>query len=464
MKSIKRIIILFVLLPTLLLANDPIKNMENVRSDYYAKYEGAIRSQMTTLVQEYYLKMLFDISNVGQAMFINVQEKYQTFNELYNEWQRIRLDQTISLEEKALFYASIKSSFTSIQSQVKTMERRSTELREISGEMCSADNVFTISQRYHPDLLFPVQKITFNPGEGPKIDMSYYFEVGMNFGFDGSVGYDPTSGAGSASGSINDPELSDDQKAATAAVAVVITVAICGYTLGAGCNQAGFAAAFAISAFLTNAVFKHVNKNAAEIEYSEKMHTLRGIYDDINNHVAGVHQKLAPEYEKSFLSTCQKVFIERKPEETKMDDYLASFVSAIGKARTEVDNGVRDFMLDYEKFKNNYATWLDNEIRVLSMLDTRLDKMYHQSMTTYFANQLKVDQESRDFFMSEAMPELTKLRAEQDQESRGWVNRADRLFTKYIEGEIQYNSSDKYHALPWRSFKNVIFQNLGGTQ
>ena len=312
MKNFKRIIILFVFLPSLLMAIDPIKNMKNIRSDIYAKYERAIRSQMTTLVQEYYLKMLVDISHVGQSMFINVQEKYHTFNDLYNEWQRIRLDQTMPREEKALYYASIKSSFLSIRSQIKAMERRSTELREISGEMCSADNIFTISQRYHPDLLFPIQKITFNPGEGPKINMSYYFEVGMNYNTDGEIGYDPTSGANTVDRSVNDNDLSDDQKLATVLIAVAATLAICGLTLGAACNQGTYSATFTISSFITNAVFKQINKNTAEIKYYEKMHTLRGIYADINNHVENVHQKLAPEYEKSFLSTCQKVFIERR--------------------------------------------------------------------------------------------------------------------------------------------------------
>ena len=193
----------------------------------------------------------------------------------------------------------LKSS-SSIRSQIKAMERRSTELREISGECVQQIISFTISQRYHPDLLFPIQKITFNPGEGPKINMSYYFEVGMNYNTDGEIGYDPTSGANTVDRSVNDNDLSDDQKLATVLIAVAATLAICGLTLGAACNQGTYSATFTISSFITNAVFKQINKNTAEIKYYEKMHTLRGIYADINNHVENVHQKLAPEYEKSF--------------------------------------------------------------------------------------------------------------------------------------------------------------------
>jgi hypothetical protein len=408
--------------------------------------------------------MFYDFSNVGQAMFINVQEKYLAFNTLYNEWQRIRIDQNMSLEEKALYYASMKSTFQTMAAHTKSMLIRSTELREISGEMCEHDNVYDISQRYHPDLLFPVQKLSFHAGEGPKIEMSYYFEVGMTYGSDGSIGYDPTSGAGSASGSINDPDLSEDQQAATGIGAAVITGVICGATLGLGCNPVGYAIAFAISSFLLNGIFKLVNKNEAKIEYAKKMNELSDIYEDINNHVADVHNRLNGPYQKSFKETCQKVFIDREADETKMDDYLASFVTAISKANDEINNGVDQFMEDYNKFKDEYANWLDDEIRVLTLLESKLDKMYSQSMNQYFANQLKIDQESRDYFVNDVMPKLTKLRAESDKESREWVNQADNLFGKYIEGEIQYDSSDKYHALPWRSFKNVIYQNIGGAQ
>lgn len=459
----KKYFIILMLIPTFLLANtDPISDMKAIRDSVKAKYLEYRELQYKTSMQEHYLKHLSDIANVAQLLLAKTQDKYQLYTELYNEWKRIELDNSMNLEEKALLYASLKSSFLSLSGESKRMVSRSKHLKEVALKACHPEEVKVVADRYDPHAFFKIPRYHFSASAPPHFDTSILFEVNMSIEGDVSI---PSS---SAHGMLNDPKLSEDQQAAAAVGAAVVTFIWCG---GISVITMGTASAWACSPVVTQAIFygaaailagifQLANQHNAINEYAEKMDELKGLYDETNQQIDSAHAKLAVDYVQKFEKTCQEIFVDRKPDEGTLEEYLVSIEDSIASANNQIQAGTKKFLDDYDNFKNNYASWLDNEINVLGKLQSRLDQMYSQSLTQYYQNLVAVDQASREFFMTEVLPAVTYLKSIPDKDSAAWVNNADNLLSKYVEGDLTFDASAQFQSLPWKSFQKVIEKSL----